>query len=52
VFNVDPRGYGVLVLEPGQQPQSGEIVAVTDEPAPFGSPGPTTDPLIKGEVKT
>jgi anti-sigma-K factor RskA len=52
VFNVDPRGYGVLVLDPGQQPQNGETVAVTDEPAPMGSPSPTTHPLIAGEVNT
>jgi anti-sigma-K factor RskA len=51
LFSVDPLGYGVLVLEPGQQPQSGEIVAVTDEPS-GGSPGPTTQPLIAGEVRT
>jgi anti-sigma-K factor RskA len=51
LFSVDTLGYGVLVLEPNQQPQSGEIVAVTNEPS-GGSPGPTTDPLITGEVRT
>ena len=51
LFSVDSSGYGVLVLDPGQRPQSGETVAVTDEPS-GGSPGPTSDPLIKGEVKT
>lgn len=52
LFSVDPLGYGVLVLEPNQQPQGGETVAVTNEPGPLGSPGPTTQPLIAGEVKT
>ena len=52
LFSVDPLGYGVLVLEPSQQPQGGETVAVTDEPGPLGSPGPTTQPLILGNVNT
>jgi anti-sigma-K factor RskA len=52
LFSVDQQGYGSIVLEPGQQPQSGEIVAVTDEPGPDGSLKPTTNPLIAGEVKT
>jgi anti-sigma-K factor RskA len=51
LFNVGPLGYGVFPLEAGQQPQAGETVAVTDEPS-GGSPGPTTPPLIAGEVKT
>lgn len=52
VFSVDPRGFGVFALEGSQQPQSGETVAVTDEPGPLGSEGPTMQPLILGEVKT
>src|SRR4029453_16341434 len=51
LFSVGPLGYGTFALAAGQQPQAGEIVAVTDEPA-GGSPGPTTPPLIAGEVKT
>jgi anti-sigma-K factor RskA len=51
LFSVDQQGYGVFALESGQQPQAGEVVAVTDEPS-GGSPGPTADPLIKGEVQS
>jgi anti-sigma-K factor RskA len=51
LFSIGPLGYGVFALEAGQQPQAGETVAVTNEPS-GGSPGPTTQPLIVGEVKT
>jgi anti-sigma-K factor RskA len=47
LFTVDQQGYGQIILPPGQQPQAGETVAVTDEPD-GGSPGPTTQPLIVG----
>jgi anti-sigma-K factor RskA len=47
IFHVSSQGYTTAVLPAGQQPQAGEIVAVTNEPD-GGSPGPTTDILIKG----
>jgi len=47
LFKVDQQGYGQIILSPDQQPQTGETVAVTDEPD-GGSPGPTTQPLIVG----
>jgi anti-sigma-K factor RskA len=46
-FRVSSQGYGATDLSAGQQPQAGEVVAVTNEPD-GGSPGPTTDILIKG----
>jgi anti-sigma-K factor RskA len=51
LFTVDQRGYGVFALEAGQQPEAGDTMAVTDEPS-GGSPGPTTQPLIMGEVRS
>jgi anti-sigma-K factor RskA len=48
IFRVNPQGYVTAALPPGQQPQVGETVAVTDEPD-GGSPGPTSDPLIVGK---
>ncbi len=48
VFIVGDTGYGLLTLDVGR-PLVGATLAVTDEPAP-GSPGPTTDILIVGEV--
>ncbi len=48
LFTVDQQGYGIFDL--GQQPQRGEIVAVTDEPNP-GSAQPTSPVLISGEVR-
>jgi len=47
IFQVSEQGYGITDLPASQQPQAGEILAVTDEPD-GGSPGPTTDILIKG----
>jgi anti-sigma-K factor RskA len=47
IFHVSAQGYGTTTLQGNQQPQAGEIVAVTEEPD-GGSPGPTTDVLIKG----
>jgi anti-sigma-K factor RskA len=47
IFTVDQQGFASALLPVGQQPRSGETVAVTDEPA-GGSPGPTSDPLIVG----
>jgi anti-sigma-K factor RskA len=49
IFTVDPQGYGQAELAGAQNPQSGETVAVTDEPGPTGSPGPTTQPLVAGK---
>jgi anti-sigma-K factor RskA len=46
-FSVDPQGYGTTDLSASQQPQAGEVVAVTNEPE-GGSPGPTSNPLIAG----
>jgi anti-sigma-K factor RskA len=48
IFRVNPQGYVTAAIPPGQQPRSGDTVAVTDEPD-GGSPGPTTDPLIVGQ---
>ena len=47
IFHVSSQGYTTAALPAGQQPQAGEIVAVTNEPD-GGSPGPTTKPLITG----
>jgi anti-sigma-K factor RskA len=47
IFMVDQQGYGATPLSADQQPQNGETVAVTNEPD-GGSPGPTSDPVIKG----
>jgi anti-sigma-K factor RskA len=49
LFTVDQQGYGLIDV--GQQLQSGETVAVTDEPG-GGSDQPTTQPLIAGQVQT
>ena len=49
LFTVDPQGLNVF--EFGEQLQSGETVAVTDEPG-GGSDQPTTQPLIAGQVQT
>jgi anti-sigma-K factor RskA len=50
LLTVDQQGYGSIVIAPGQQPQSGEVIAVTEEPG-GGSAAPTTKPLISGEVQ-
>ena len=47
LFHVDSQGYTTAALPADQQPQAGEIVAVTNEPD-GGSPGPTSKPLIAG----
>ena len=47
IFHVSAQGYGTADLLAVQQPQVGEIFAVTNEPD-GGSPGPTTTILIKG----
>ncbi len=49
LFTVDQHGYATLDL--GEQPQTGEIVGVTNEPQ-GGSPGPTGEPLIAGPVQS
>jgi hypothetical protein len=49
VFTVGGDGVGVLALGPGAA-ASGLTLAVTAEPGPDGSPGPTTDVLIIGEL--
>jgi anti-sigma-K factor RskA len=48
VFTVDATGYGLLTLNVGRT-LSGATLAITAEPAP-GSPGPTTDILVLGEL--
>lgn len=48
IFEVDANGNGLLTIEAGR-PLAGATLAVTNEPAP-GSPGPTSAPLIAGEV--
>ncbi|HJZ49369.1 MAG TPA: anti-sigma factor [Roseiflexaceae bacterium] len=50
IFTVDLQGYGIKPLTRNQEPQSGETVAVTDEPD-GGSSGPTSQPLIAGQTK-
>jgi anti-sigma-K factor RskA len=47
IFHVNSQGFTTAALSAGQQPQAGEILAVTNEPD-GGSPGPTTEILIKG----
>jgi anti-sigma-K factor RskA len=47
LFHVSSQGYATLALPASQQPQAGEVVAVTNEPD-GGSPGPTSAPLIAG----
>jgi anti-sigma-K factor RskA len=49
LFTVDQHGYATFDL--GEQPQTGEIVGVTNEPQ-GGSPGPTGEPLIAGPVES
>ncbi|HEY3228548.1 MAG TPA: anti-sigma factor [Roseiflexaceae bacterium] len=50
LFTVDDQGVGAIAMAPGQQPQAGETIAVTDEPV-LGSPQPTMKPLIAGKVQ-
>lgn len=47
-FTVGPDGSGLIALDAGR-PIAGAIIAVTDEPE-GGSPGPTTEILIAGQV--
>lgn len=47
VFTVDSSGFGMIALGPGAP--AGVTLAVTAEPAP-GSPGPTTDVLVAGQL--
>ncbi len=49
-FTVSQQGHGVLALAPAPAVLAATTFAVTDEPGPSGSPGPTTDPLIAGSV--
>jgi anti-sigma-K factor RskA len=49
VFTVGGDGLGVLALGPGAA-AAGLTLAVTAEPGPEGSSGPTTDVLIIGEL--
>lgn len=49
VFRVGSDGGGLLTLSPGR-PIAGATLAVTAEPGPAGSSGPTSDPLILGQV--
>jgi anti-sigma-K factor RskA len=47
-FEVDASGYGVVALAPGAGALSADIFAVTEEPGPNGSAGPTSDPILAG----
>jgi anti-sigma-K factor RskA len=47
IFHVSAQGTSTFALPADQQPQTNEVVAVTDEPD-GGSLGPTSDPLIAG----
>jgi anti-sigma-K factor RskA len=49
VFRVGSDGSGLLSLGPGL-PLAGVTLAVTLEPGPAGSPGPTSDVLIAGKI--
>jgi anti-sigma-K factor RskA len=49
VFRVGSDGSGMLSLGPGL-PLAGVRLAVTAEPGPAGSPGPTSDALISGKI--
>lgn len=48
VFQVDSSGFGLLTVPAGAP--SGATLAVTAEPGPTGSPGPTTDILVVGQL--
>jgi anti-sigma-K factor RskA len=50
-FTVDQRGQGLLAVASTQQVLAANTFAVTDEPGPDGSRGPTTDPLIVGAIE-
>jgi anti-sigma-K factor RskA len=47
IFHVSAQGTSTFALPADQQPQTNEVVAVTNEPD-GGSPGPTSKPLIAG----
>lgn len=47
-FEVQPDGSALVSVPSGAQLSAGTVFAVTNEPGPQGSPGPTTDPLIVG----
>jgi len=47
-FTVNERGYGVVAVAAEAQSLAASTFAVTDEPGPNGSDGPTTTPLIVG----
>jgi anti-sigma-K factor RskA len=49
-FTVSEQGHGVLALAPAPEILAATTFAVTNEPGPSGSPGPTTDPLIVGSA--
>ncbi|MEN9935795.1 MAG: hypothetical protein RLZZ387_2374 [Chloroflexota bacterium] len=48
-FQVNEEGYALATLPAGAT-DAGTVFAVTDEPGPEGSPGPTTAPIIVGEA--
>lgn len=50
VFQVGEDGSALVTLRPGEQ-APGTVFAVTDEPGPAGSAGPTSDPLIAGSMR-
>jgi anti-sigma-K factor RskA len=50
IFTVDQQGQGLLALASTQQVLASDTFAVTEEPGPLGSAGPTTPILIVGKV--
>lgn len=50
VFVVDQQGRALLTFAPNQQLLSADTIAITAEPGPNGSPGPTTAILIAGNL--
>jgi anti-sigma-K factor RskA len=47
-FTVDERGFGQVAVAAGPEALAAGTFAVTDEPGPAGSSGPTSTPLIAG----
>ncbi|HWQ14271.1 MAG TPA: anti-sigma factor [Roseiflexaceae bacterium] len=48
-LQVDEAGYGLVILAGSPTALAADTFAVTDEPGPDGSPGPTSAPLIAGK---
>jgi anti-sigma-K factor RskA len=47
-FTVDADGYGLITVAAGADTRAAQVFAVTAEPGPDGSPGPTSDPILVG----